>query len=295
MPAPADPAYCPLHPIDRVRHQILEGTDADALVHAFREGVWKFFLEHARTMPWRENPAPYPVLVSEIMLQQTRVSRVMSFFPRFTDRFPDMSSLAEASFSEVMAAWKGLGYNRRAHALHRIAQLVMEQYGGILPASPQVLATFPQIGHATSCSIAAFAYNKPVVFIETNIRRVFLHTFFPERLKVHDREILPLVELTLPCEDSRRWYYALMDIGSCLAGTGPNPNRQSAHYSRQKAFEGSDRQIRGLVLSYLLDHSQADFHDLTTALQQSPGQVRRVLLSLVKDRLVMEKAGTFYL
>lgn len=184
-------------------------------VSAFREMVLYHYRQHGRPMAWRDTTDPYRILVSEIMLQQTQVERVSTKYPEFLAAFPDFTSLAQAPLADILAAWQGMGYNRRAIALQKCAQRVMNEYGGVLPADVDTLATFPGIGWATASSICAFAFNMPVVFIETNIRRVFIHFFFSDGSSVNDAEILPIVERALP-DDSRVWYWALMDLGTAL-------------------------------------------------------------------------------
>ncbi|MFA5354028.1 MAG: hypothetical protein WC291_07350, partial [Thermodesulfovibrionales bacterium] len=216
-------------------------------VSLFQSIIKGHYRKQGRKMPWRETDDPYRIVVSEVMLQQTQVERVMGKYAEFIALFPDFPSLAAAPLQEVLAAWQGMGYNRRAISLQRLAVRVMEEHGGILPASPELLAKLPGIGKATASSIAAFAFNSPTVFIETNIRRVFIHFFFHDRDDVKDTEIYPLVELTLDRQDPRQWYYGLMDYGSLFRKTRHNPNRKSAHYSKQSRFEGSRRQLRGRV------------------------------------------------
>lgn len=167
-------------------------------------------------------------------------------------RFVDFETLANASYAEVLRSWSGLGYNRRAGYMHEAARAVVRRYGGILPDDPGDLETLPGIGAGTAGSIVAFAYNAPVVFIETNIRRVFIHHFFSDRNNVRDREILPLIGENLDKVEPRKWYWALMDYGVVLARQGRNPNRKSAHYTVQSRFEGSNRQLRGIVIRDLL-------------------------------------------
>ena len=145
---------------------------------------------------------------------------------------------------------RGMGYNRRAIALQKCARKVIEECGGSLPDDPLALASFPGIGKATAASICAFAFNQPVVFIETNIRRVFIHCFFSDNDIVHDTALYPLVEEALYRNNPREWYNALMDYGTALKKTVPNPNRRSVHYTKQSAFEGSDRRIRGGILRH---------------------------------------------
>ena len=203
-------------------------------------------------MPWRDDPTAYHVTLSELMLQQTQVSRVMEKYPVFLARFPDFSSLARAKTADVLCAWQGLGYNRRALFLKRLAEEVCRTYGGTLPTDERALLALPGIGKGTAGSIAAFAFNQPVAFIETNIRRVFIHHFFTDRTKVDDREILLLVRKAIDQKNPREWYYALMDYGAYLSKKVPNPNKKSSHYVRQSAFKGSDREIRGAVLRTLI-------------------------------------------
>jgi A/G-specific adenine glycosylase len=243
-------------------------------------------------MPWRETHDPYRIFVSEIMLQQTQVPRVMQKYPEFLTRFPDFHALAAAELREVLLAWQGLGYNRRAKFLHGAARRIVGEHGGELPREPELLATLPGVGPNTAGSLAAFAYNLPVVFIETNIRRVFIHFFFREADGVHDRDILPLVEATLDHEDPRTWYYALMDYGSMLAKWFPNPNRRSAHYTRQGAFENSDRQLRGRLLRALGERETLAVEELPAVLGFSDERVESVLAALEREGFVAREEGT---
>lgn len=217
-------------------------------IKEFREIVWDYYRDHARAMPWREHPTPYNVVVSEFMLQQTQVSRVEAKFLQWVELWPDFASLANAPVVEVLAVWKGLGYNRRALRLQEVARLVAAEYGGSLPATQAQLVTLPGIGPGTAGAIMAYAWNQPVVFIETNIRRVFLHHFFSDQDNVPDSELMPLIASALDRELPREWYWALMDYGTYLKSQFVNPNRRSRHYTRQSKFEGSHRQLRGILL-----------------------------------------------
>ena len=204
---------------------------------------------------------PYRIVVSEIMLQQTQTYRVEPKYLAFIKKFPNFRPLAKASTAEVLSAWQGLGYNRRALYLKKIAETVVKEYKGKLPSNSVELQKLSGIGPNTAGSIGAFAFNQPVVFIETNIRRVFIHFFFPKKQQVDDRDILKLVADTLDRKNSREWYFALMDYGATLRqaqgkllkGKFENPNRRSKHYAVQSKFEGSVRQTRGLILKTLLD------------------------------------------
>ncbi len=153
--------------------------------------------------------------------------------------------------AHVLQIWKGLGYNRRALNLRCAAQIIVSEYNGKLPKNYDELVDLPGIGNATAGDILAFAWNIPNVVIETNIRSVFIHYFFKGKSDVHDRDILPLIEQTLDKENSREWYFALMDYGAMLKKTVGNASRSSKHYAKQSTFKGSHRQLRGEILKIL--------------------------------------------
>ncbi|RDB61259.1 adenine glycosylase [Gordonibacter sp. 28C] len=225
-----------------------DDPDRDAFVALVREQGAALY----RDLPWRGLDDPYAVLVSEIMLQQTQVARVGRFWERFMALFPTIDALASADTADVLAQWQGLGYNRRAIALKRTADACAAERGGALPDTAEELQRLPGIGPATAAGVMAFAYNRPSVYIETNVRTVFLHELFPDREKVGDKELAPLVADTCPEDDARAWYYALLDYGAHLKTQVANPSRRSAHYVRQSAFEGSRRQKRAELVRIVL-------------------------------------------
>jgi len=163
----------------------------------FTKIVYDYYADNKRNFIWRDTQNSYWVVVSELMLQQTQTFRVEQKFENFVRILPTFNVLAQAPFVQVLSLWKGLGYNRRALYVHQIAQKIVGAYAGVVPEEPFLLENFPGIGPATARSIVVFAYNKPEVFIETNIRAVFLHHFFPGVCEVDDKELLPLVEKTL--------------------------------------------------------------------------------------------------
>jgi A/G-specific adenine glycosylase len=269
------------------------GRVTHAATHRFRRHLYRFFHDQGRQLPWRDTTDPYHILVSEIMLQQTQVERVALKYEPFIHAFPDVWSLARAPLRDIMAAWQGLGYNRRALALKGIARRVVAEFDGRLPDSVDTLRTFPGIGQATAGALAAFAFNQPVVFIETNIRRVFLHCFFAGQSGVRDREILPLVDQTLDRKRPRPWYYALMDYGAMLKHAAPNPNRRSAHHQRQAPFADSDRQIRGLILKALLRSPALSAGELVKAVGKSPERTTRLIHTLIKEGFLEFRGARF--
>ncbi len=262
-------------------------------IKIFQEKVYAYYRFHRRYFPWRRTTNPYNIVVSEIMLQQTQVERVHGKYLEFINAFPDFDTLASASQKDVLAVWQGLGYNRRALALKRLAENVVSIHGGTLPRDVEALSSLPGIGKTTAGEILAFAFNIPSVFIETNIRRVFIHEFFDGEEDVKDTEILPLVEATVDEENPREWYWALMDYGSMLKRNVVNPNRRSAHYTRQTPFEGSDRRIRGLVVKRLLNHMPLSAERLVEETGVGLDHLKRILAGLVGEGFIREDNGLY--
>jgi A/G-specific adenine glycosylase len=256
-------------------------------IHAFQTTIYAYYQNHGRQLPWRETNDPYRILVSEIMLQQTQVPRVLEKYEKFIRTFPDFRSMAQASLPEILRVWQGLGYNRRALALKKTAELVVSQYRGILPAEPDELRKLPGIGPYTAAAVAAFAFNRPVMFIETNIRTVFIQCFFHDQTVVKDREILPLIEQTLDTSNPRRWYYALMDYGAMLKQQYRNPNRRSAQYQKQTPFKGSNRELRGMILRTLTAQSRLSEAEFAEKLNAAPERVNHALKQLVAEGFII--------
>ncbi len=261
----------------------------------FRQFTWEFYSRNRRDFPWRYTDDSYWVLVSEIMLQQTQTYRVEPKFLQFIKLFPTLQDLAAARWPHVLGAWQGLGYNSRAKRLHNTAQYVVKEFNGIVPEEVAILETFEGIGPATAASICAFAFNKPTIFIETNIRAVFIYHFFASGYPIHDNQIRPLVEQTLDTKDPRSWYYALMDYGVYLKQTAKNPARLSAHYAKQSKFEGSNRQIRGIILQKLLEHESLNQENLLVLVGREQERVIKIIHELVREQLIRQKNDYFSL
>ena len=214
------------------------------------ETVWQYYREHSRAMPWRDDPTFYHVLVSEIMLQQTQVERVRVKYDEFMARFPSVEKLADAKLSEVLKLWQGLGYNRRAKFLHDAAKRIAAEGQ---PRTFNQMVDLPGIGKNTAGALMNYVYNSPTAFVETNIRTVYFHHFFPDALEVHDRELLELVESTMDRENPREWFWALMDYGTFLKKQGYGRLSTSKHYKKQSKLEGSLRQMRGIIVKRLAE------------------------------------------
>lgn len=276
-------------------YMLPSGVLTERGVAQLRDEIWQFYGKHERAFVWRETHDPYHIFVSEIMLQQTQTDRVVPKFEQFVKTFPSFEILARAPLREVLVLWQGLGYNRRARALHESARLIVEKYGGCLPNDTDLLDELPGIGPATAASVAAFAFNSPTVFIETNIRSVFITFCFSDRENISDKDLLPLVKQTLDQENPRHWYYALMDYGVMLKKRFPNPSRRSKHHSIQSKFEGSERQIRGMIIRLLTQLRQADFAQLCAHIEREPERIERNLKDLCREALVREHKGFYFL
>ncbi len=231
-------------------------------------------------LPWRKTADPYKILVSEIMLQQTQVDRVIPKFEMFIKRFPSVRSLVQAPLKDVLIAWQGLGYNRRGKLLQDAAKLILSEHKGRVPRRRADLEKLPAIGPYTAGAIRAFAFNEPDDFLETNIRTVLIHEYFQNTKKVDDTKLLKMLPQLRGKVSSRLFYSAMMDYGAYLKRQGIKLNSKSKHYTKQKPFKGSDREVRGAIL-----HSLAENRSLATLTFPKP-RVRKALAGLLKEGLI---------
>jgi A/G-specific adenine glycosylase len=262
-------------------------------ISIFKTEVNAFFAQQGRSFPWRGNVTPWGVMVSEFMLQQTQTERVRLFFERWMKQWTTPALLMDASLEDVLREWIGLGYNRRCRFLKECAHIICAEYGGNVPDTPAKLIQLPGVGVYTAGAIACFAYNYPSVFIETNIRAAMLHFFFKGETAVADKVLVPLLEETLDRENPRQWYWALMDYGAVLKKTGENPSRRSAHYTKQSAFVGSFRQLRGKVIKALAVDGKADAEELARRTGIALDDLYSTLSALNRDSMVAEQKGVY--
>ncbi len=266
---------------------------------SFQNSVWDFYRTHKRSFAWRGISDPYAVLVSEMMLQQTQTQRVILKYDEWLSAFPTAQALAVASLADVLGHWVGLGYNRRAVFLQNACKAVCQSYGGVFPRTQEALMQLPGIGPYTAGAVSTFAYNEPNVFIETNIRSVFIHTFFSERLqdepgaKIDDKELYPLVEQTLVRSQPREWYYALMDYGAHLKAQLPNPSRASRQYAKQSRFEGSLRQARGAILRVLSKERTASLAAIALYEKLDRARLETAAEKLLSEHLIVYADGKY--
>jgi A/G-specific adenine glycosylase len=255
-------------------------TDAE-----FQEEVWAKARDLYRSMPWREDPSFYHVLVSELMLQQTQVDRVRTKFAEFMHAFPTIELLAQASLAEVLVVWQGLGYNRRAKYLHEAAKYVL-LHG--IPDTQEELVKLPGVGNNTAGAILNYVYQVPTAYVETNIRTVYFHHYFADSQDVSDTELLKIVERTIDHESPREWFYALMDYGTYLKKSGSGRLDTSKHYKKQSKLQGSVREIRGEIIRILAGGPLSKdelMHKVTL-----DDRFEVAFSGLVKDGLVTQKS-----
>ena len=263
---------------------------ADKEKTAFIKAVRDYYKKYGRhDLPWRKTSDPYKIAVSEVMLQQTQVNRVVEKYKAFLKAFPTAHSLANAPLRDVLALWSGLGYNRRARFLQNMAKAVVEGNGSKFPKTMEELVKLPGIGHYTAGAVMAFAYNSPSAFIETNIRTVYLHHFFNDsKENISDNDLLPLIEATIDKKNPREWYWALMDYGSYLKSIGIKIHRASAGYKKQKAFKGSLREVRGGIMK-IVTKNPATFPQLQKNLAFENERLEKALQALIKEQLITKK------
>lgn len=254
----------------------------------FRRIVYAYYKKEGRALPWRNSFDPYRIAVSELMLQQTQVTRAVVKYREFLRAFPTVYDLAHAPLGKVLEVWSGLGYNRRAKYLKLLAKRVVGVYGGKFPNTKAELRTLAGIGEYTANAILVFAYNEARVCIETNIRTVYIHHFFPGKKSVTDAEISAVVSKTIDTKNPREWYWALMDYGSYLKQNGNTMHRNSSRYVLQSAFKGSRRAIRGAILRELLVRPRTPA-DLSGQIGGDEKIIRSVLADLEHEAMVKKQ------
>lgn len=265
----------------------------EARVSELQKAAWAHYKAAGRhALPWRQTHDPYKVLVSEVMLQQTQVERVIAFYEAWMKEFPSAKTLAKAPLSKVLRAWQGLGYNRRAKNLHAAAKAIAKDG---FPKTVEGIEALPGVGPYTARAVAAFAFNEDVVFVETNIRTVVMHHAFSRKKEVADREILTVLEAALPKGKAREWYSALMDYGAHLKRSGLRLNAKAKGYKKQSTFKGSKREARGAILKALVKgpRDAAFLVDLLGPSRRA--QMRELLASLTQEGMIELTRGKFRL
>lgn len=252
-------------------------------VAEFQKKVMDWWRGKRRDLPWRTDPTPYSVLISEVMLQQTQVSRVIPKYDQFIKEFPTIQSLANAETRHLLSVWSGLGYNRRALWLREAAKQIVDL--GEFPRTIKELSALKGIGPYTSRSILIFAFNEDLATVDTNIRRVMIAQGFAEE-SMTNAQLQDIADQMLLRGRARDWHNALMDYGSAVLTS----NRTGiAPVSSQLRFQGSTRQLRGQILKLLTSYESLDIKSLLARLGRNEGdsgEIGPILERLMLDGLV---------
>jgi A/G-specific adenine glycosylase len=263
---------------------------SDETIVKFQRKVFTFYKNHKRRLPWRMTNDPYKILVSELMLQQTQVSRVVPYYTSWVHQWPTIHLLATASRFDILQAWMGLGYNTRAIRLQKAAQIIVKEFQGDVIQAMNHYEAVPGVGRYTSQAVRIFATNADLITVDTNIRRIFIHEFnLPET--VLEKTIWELAQRCLPKGRSRDWHNALMDYGALhltAQKTGIPPQ------TKQTQFEGSDRQLRARIIRILLT-SDKTFTALKKTLHVEDSRLQRILDKLLREEIIIQKNKHFYL
>lgn len=259
-------------------------------IKRFQKKIFSFYEKNRRDLPWRNTVDPYKILLSELMLQQTQVKRVVFYYEKWLTQWPTIHALASASRLEVLQMWMGLGYNTRAVNLHTTARIIATKFDGNVLKAMKEYKQLPGIGRYTSQAVQIFSTNADLVTVDTNIRRIFISEFkLPT--KSSEKELWNLAEKCLPLGKSRDWHNALMDYGALhltAQKTGIKPKTQ------QTPFEGSDRQIRAKILRCLLQKSMP-LSELEESFLLEQKRLRPILDKMVHEKIIMKRNTTYQL
>lgn len=271
-------------------------------IKIFQRKILTWYKIHERDLPWRRTRDPYKILISEIMLQQTQVPRVIQKFNEWIEKFPTLTSLARSSTADVLASWSGLGYNRRAVNLKRTAEILMNEYNGRFPDSEKELLWLPGIGKYTANAILCFAFNKQVAVVDINIKKVIIVEFLRKRtvgrggvvLQDVSREIDQLddalawkiAQQLLPVGLAYEWNQALMDYSSSVL------KKEKIFIPKQSPFKGSRRYYRGKILKLVLAQKTIHISALEDLLEddfsgKSTGMLESILDELQKEKFII--------
>ena len=256
--------------------------------------IFQWWQTHRRDLPWRQTNDPYKILISEVMLQQTQVRRVLPKYTEFIKLYPTVQSLATASQGDILRVWKGMGYNRRALYLQKTAQEVVQQFGGVFPKELSLLTKLPGVGTYTARAILVFAYKQHVAMVDTNIRQIITHLFF-EDIPQKPSVIQEVADKLVPSGKSWEWHQALMDYGALELSKLKLPK---LHRKSSIPFKQSDRYVRGRIMDLLREQSFGENELMQTmekTYKKSNDKIHRILAGLLKDGLIIKKKSRIQL
>ncbi|HIH29305.1 MAG TPA: Fe-S cluster assembly protein HesB [Thermoplasmata archaeon] len=259
-------------------------------IRRFQKRIFSFYKKNKRDLPWRKTTDPYKILLSELMLQQTQVKRVVLYYEKWIQKWPTIGTLASASLPELLQMWMGLGYNTRVVNLHTTARKIVTLFDSDVIGAMKQYKQLPGIGRYTSQAVQIFSTNADLITVDTNIRRIFISEF-NLTTTIKDAELWSLAEQCLPRGKSRDWHNALMDYGALhltAQKTGIKPKTQ------QSRFEGSDRQIRARILRCLLQKSMS-FSEIKTTFKLEQERLKPILEKMIQEKIIMKRNTTYQL
>lgn len=266
-------------------------------IRQFQRHMFRWWETHRRDLPWRHTHDPYCILVSEVMLQQTQVSRVLPKYQEFLRAFPTVGALASSTPAQVLRYWKGMGYNRRALYLLKTAQTVVHEHSGIFPKTEKELLRLPGLGTYTARALLVFAYRQHTAAVDTNIRQIITHHFFQDKPQ-SSRLIQTVAEILVPKGKSWEWHQALMDYGATEMGKYtvrfPRASAKEQHGKKLIPFRESNRFFRGRVIDRLREGSISEKKLLSLFGRQYRKDqqfLKHILHGLLKDSLLVQKRG----
>ena len=257
----------------------------------FQKKIFQWWKVNKRDLPWRHTHDPYKILVSEVMLQQTTVSRVLTKYPVFIKAYPTVKDLANASSGDILRIWKGMGYNRRALYLLQTAKTIHEKYYNKFPISEQLLSKLPGLGKYTARAVLVFAFRKDIAMVDTNIRQILTHFFFHDKPQ-SEKIIQELADQLVPIGKSWEWHQAMMDYGAMNASEWRRPERSRRMERKPTPFKETNRYFRGRIIDLLREKSYKE-KELIENLYLEYGKDKifyiDLLKKLEKDGLVVQK------
>lgn len=268
--------------------KLQESNLSSEKIKQFQKKVLSFYKKNKRSLPWRDTTDPYKILLSEFMLQQTQVSRVVSYYERWTAKWPTIDQLASATLAEVLEQWMGLGYNNRAVNLHRTAKKIVAEFDGDVISAMKNYQELPGIGKYTSQAVQIFSTNDDLVTVDTNIRRILIREFDLPPM-VPDKELWRVAERCLPAGKGREWHNALMDYGALYLTAQKTGIKSKTQQSR---FEGSNRQIRAKILRCLLKQGLSII-DLETEIDVRQERLFPLLEKMIAEKTIVKNKNIY--
>lgn len=265
------------------------------VVSSFQDEILSWYKVNERDLPWRKTRDPYAILVSEVMSQQTQLTRVIPKYNEWLKNLPTVASLANAEPRVVFQLWSGLGYNRRALNLHKAAQMIMQHYLGEWPHDTEALQTLPGIGEYTAAAIACFAFDNQIPVVDTNIRKVMMVRFgeYFDKDESESKQVADLAQQFLPIGKAYIWNQALMDYSALVL------KKEKIVVPKQSKFLGSRRSYRGKVVKLLIAHHRLSFSELWNNIQDGHSKDEQwfyeILDELVREGLIKLEEDQYFL